>query len=253
MSAPENEEFFIGWKSKQPVCMRKTVRASVIVLLFGGTLLAGVLAVFQRAPELAAYEWTNIQTFEGILKKSPYPHLLVDRGFDGGFSAYTLVAPTKFGISAEWCGEMDGQPVRFDGGLILRASGTMIEVVSDAPKAAGDLIFPLPPAQPVDFGTQTFVGEIVDAKCYLGAMNPGRYKPHRACATVCVSGGIPPMLVVNAPGGTTATFLLVGPGGEIINEEILELLARPVRITGRLTRSQDLWILAANPAGIEPL
>jgi hypothetical protein len=253
MSAPENEEFFIGWKPKQPADVRKSVRAFVIPLLLGGTLLAGVLAVFQRAPDLAAYEWTNIQTFEGILKKTPYPHLLVDRGFDGGFSAYTLVAPTKFGIPAEWCGDMDGRPVRFDGGLILRASGTMIEVVSDAPIAAEDLFFQLPSRQPVDLGTQTFVGEIVDAKCYLGAMNPGRYKPHRACATVCVSGGIPPMLVVNAPGGTTATFLLVGSEGEMINEEILDLLARPVRITGRLTRSQDLWILAADPVGIEPL
>lgn len=253
MNQADSDDFFIGWKSKQPAGTRKSVRMTVIGLLAGGTLLAGVLAFFQRAPELAAYEWTNIRTFEGILRTAPYPHLLVERGSGAGFSAYTLVAPTKFGIPAEWCGDMDGKPVRFDGGLILRASGTMIEVVSDAPAPVEDLFFRLPSARPVDLGPQTFVGEIVDAKCYLGAMNPGRYKPHRACAIVCVTGGIPAMLVVNAPGGTTATFLLVGPEGELINGDVLDLLARPVRITGNLTRSEDLWVLAVDPAEIEPL
>jgi hypothetical protein len=39
------------------------------------------------------------------------------------------------------------------------------------------------------------VGEVVDAKCYLGAMKPGDGKSHKACATLCVTNGIPAMPV----------------------------------------------------------
>jgi hypothetical protein len=48
----------------------------------------------------------------------------------------------------------------------------------------------------VSLGTQTLIGEIVDSKCYLGVMNPGALIPHRACAIRCISGGIPPVLLV---------------------------------------------------------
>jgi hypothetical protein len=250
MSETENDEFFIGWQANQPVAMRRVVRLAVCVLLFSGVVLALVFAASQRMPDLSAYEWSNVRTFEGILKKAPYPHLLVERDSGGDFSAYTLVAPTKFGIPAEWCGDLDGRPVHLDGGLIFRGGGTMIEVVSEAPVPAEDEFFRLPANDRVDFGTQTLVGEIVDAKCFLGAMNPGRYKPHRACAAMCISGGIPAMLVVNTPGGTIATFLLVGPDGEMINRQLLPLLARPVRITGQLSVSNNRWILSTDPEAI---
>ena len=59
-----------------------------------------------------------------------------------------------------------------------------------------------------ELGEVTIIGEIVDSKCYLGVMNPGRTKVHRDCATRCISGGIPPMLVT-----ADATYLLVGTDG----------------------------------------
>lgn len=253
MKSADSDEFFIGWQARQPTETRKVVRAAVVVLIVAALVLAVVFSVGQRTPDLAAYEWSNVQTFAGILQRSPYPHLLVPRPAGGGFSAYPMVAPTKFGIAPEWCGDFDGTSVTFDGGLIFRGGSTLIEVVSDAPTASASLSDAVVPSPRIDFGRQVLVGEIVDAKCYTGAMNPGRYKAHRACATVCVAGGIPPMLVVDAPGGGGASFLLVGPNGEMINENVLPLLARPVRITGQLSRSHDLWILSTNPASIETL
>ena len=61
-------------------------------------------------------------------------------------------------------------------------------------------------------GKQTFVGEIVDSKCFLGVMNPGRLTPHRACAIRCISGGVPPVLLVrpipeSPPPASPAGFL----------------------------------------------
>jgi hypothetical protein len=248
------DEFFIGWQGKQPAGMRRVVLMTVAGILTITAALALAFARAQRAPDVSAYAWSNIQTFDGILQATPYPHLLVARPGSGGYSAYPLVSPTKFGISPEWCGDLDGRPARFDGGLIYRNGSTLIEVVSEAPRLLGDKVEiqqPLPAT--VEFGQLSLVGEIVDSKCFTGSMNPGRYKPHRACATVCIAGGIPPMLVINTHRGRSVTILLVGSNGEMLNREVLPYVARTVRINGNLQRYHDLWVMRVDPETIKPL
>src|SRR4030095_4982537 len=93
---------------------------------------------------------------------------------------------------------------------------------------------------PVSLGKQTFVGEIVDSKCYLGVMNPGALTPHRACAIRCISGGIPPVLLVRQPNGPPLYFLLVSREGKPVNKQVLTLVAEPVSITGEVQRQGDL-------------
>ena len=87
-----------------------------------------------------------------------------------------------------------------------------------------------------ELGTVTLVGEIVDAKCWLGVMKPGRGKPHRACAARCISGGIPPLLMVRKEDGGTLPVLLVGENGEPLNQAVLPYVAEPVEVTGRAER-----------------
>jgi hypothetical protein len=253
-SDEKSDEFFIGWQGKQPAGMRRLVFTTVVCILTMTVALAFGLARAQRAPDVAAYAWSNIQTFDGILQATPYPHLLVARPGSRGYSAYPLVGPTKFGITSEWCGDFDGRPVQFDGGLIYRNGSTLIEVVSEAPRFLGDKAeFRQPLSASVEYGQLSLVGEIVDSKCFTGSMNPGRYKPHRACAAVCLAGGIPPTLVVNVQGGSTVMVLLVGPNGEMFNEELLPHIARPVRVNGRLQRYHDLWVMHIDPGTIETL
>ncbi len=248
------DEFFIGWQGKQPGGVRRMVFLTVAACLTATVALALVLARAQRAPDVAAYAWSNIQTFDGILQATPYPHLLVARPGNGGYSAYPLVSPAKFGISPEWCGNLDGRPVQFDGGLIYRNGSTLIEVTSEAPLSVEETPEAQQPSPPsVEYGHLSLVGEIVDSKCFTGAMNPGRYKPHRACATVCIAGGVPPMLVVNAQEGSSITVLLVGSKGEMLNEKMLPHIARTVRVSGRLQRYHDLWIMHVEPDTIVPL
>ena len=81
-------------------------------------------------------------------------------------------------------------------------------------------------------------------------MNPGAGKVHRACATRCISGGVPPILAVRAEGGggDFHHILLVGERGQAVNQEILPFVAEPVEITGTLEKSGDLWILRAAPS-----
>ena len=89
-----------------------------------------------------------------------------------------------------------------------------------------------------DLGEVQLTGEIVDSKCYFGVMNPGAGKVHRDCAVRCISGGVPPAFLVRDGGGSTATLLLAN-----WKRELLEHIAEPVTIRGRLSRSAGRFTL----------
>jgi hypothetical protein len=63
-------------------------------------------------------------------------------------------------------------------------------------------------------------------------MNPGAGKVHRDCAVRCISGGIPPAFLVRDSSGNLVTLLLAN-----WKRELLEHVAEPVAIRGRLSRS----------------
>src|SRR6266511_5336791 len=97
-------------------------------------------------------------------------------------------------------------------------------------------------------GEHTLVGEIVDSKCYLGVMNPGALTPHRACAIRCISGGVPPVLLVRQKDGPGIYLLLVSADGKPVNKQVLDMVAESVEITGEVERQGELLILRADPA-----
>jgi hypothetical protein len=192
-----------------------------------------------------------------MLVSDPYPRLLVKR--PGGVvaaeksSSYSLVAPFKFGLKPELIGALAGKMVTLKGTLVYRDDQTMIEAepgsIKEQPASAtpADAMS----SSPVSLGRQTLIGEIVDSKCYLGVMNPGRYIPHRACAIRCISGGIPPGFLVQAPDGPAEFFLLVSADGRPVNREVLDKVAEPVRITGEVVGQGDTLMLRADPAQIQ--
>lgn len=87
----------------------------------------------------------------------------------------------------------------------------------------------------------------MDSKCYLGVMNPGRLTPHRACAVRCISGGIPPVLLVRSKDGPPLYFLLVSSDGQPVNKQVLDMVAEPVQISGEVERQGELLVLRADP------
>jgi hypothetical protein len=225
------------------------VVAFVVLLL----AFAGLLALAQRTIGVAVFEWGTLKTFNGTLKSEPYPHLLVQRpGQSGSQSAYYLVAPFKFGLKSDTISDLNGKEVTLKGTLIYRGNQTMIEAVPESIKLhtaqpAAPLRSGTGP-RPTSLGRQTLVGEIVDSKCYLGVMNPGRLTPHRACAVRCISGGIPPILLVRQSGDQPLYFLLVSSDGRPVNKQVLDMVAEPIEITGEVLRQGELSILRADPA-----
>jgi hypothetical protein len=250
-----NEEFYIGWQNKAPSGIASRVRRAVVCLLGFAVVLSVVLAVAQRTIGVSVFEWGNIRSFSGILKSQPYPHLLVSRpGLNGAstaFSSYYLVRPFKFGFDRETASRLDGQMVSLNGTLIYRGTQTMIEVADNSIKRLDTPqkhVRTVPATQPVSLGQQTLMGEIVDSKCYLGVMNPGALTPHRACAIRCISGGIPPVLLVRQTNRPALYFLLVSADGRPVNKEVLHLVAEPIEITGDVERQGELLILRADPS-----
>jgi hypothetical protein len=163
------------------------------------------------------------------------------------FSTYYLVAPWKFGLNREVLAPFSGNSVTLKGTLIYRGDQTMIETKPEWIHAS-DKSSAISLPQTTRLGRQTLVGEIVDSKCLLGVMNPGQLTPHRACAIRCISGGVPPVLLVRQRDGSATYFLLISSEGKPVNRQVLDMVAEPVEITGEVERQGDLLILRADPA-----
>jgi hypothetical protein len=253
--ADRADEFYVGYADAPPAGIARRVRRAVLALACL-TIAAGltlVLAQERRSP--ASFEFGVTRSFRGTVREAPVPTLLVARpdadGAGPATSSYLLVAPGKHGAHDLVQGR-DGQTVELAGSLIYRDGRTMIEVVPGSIQAAASSV-PSTGDAPIDLGAVTLRGEIVDAKCHLGVMNPGDGKTHRGCAARCISGGIPPALHVRDAAGNARLYLLVGPHGEGINDAVLPYVSEPVEINGRAERRGDLLVAYVEPSAIRRL
>jgi hypothetical protein len=249
------DEFYAGYRAAVPAALARFVRARVALLLVGAALLALGLAGAQQPFSTAVFEFGRTREFEGRIALAPHPMLLIERPgrtpAQAASSRYLLVGAGKRGADAALQG-LDGRRVRLAGTLLYQADATLIEL------APGSIQVLEAPALPLegpgeDLGEQVLIGEIVDSKCYLGAMKPGQHKPHRDCAVRCISGGLPPLFVVRDAQGETRRFLLTAASGRSVNREVVDLVAEPLRIRGRVHRLGSLLVLRADPATYERL
>ncbi len=238
-AAAGDGDFYIGYQPRAPAALGRRLRWMVVALLVVAGALPLLLVSSQQEFPRATFEYGTVKQFEGRLAASPYPVLHVDGG-DAPQPHY-LVEFGKRGARAE-LEELDGQRVRASGQLIYRGEQRMIELTDDAVEALGRADAAGPP---VALGRHALVGEILDSKCYLGVMKPGRGKPHRACATRCISGGVPPILVVTDRAGNQRHLLITGADGEPIGRELLGLVAEPVAVEGEIVVQDGLWRLRA--------
>ena len=247
------DDFYVGYQRQAPDGLGRFLRRTVLALLLVGGLMAAALAALQEGFDPGVFEFGAVRDFEGVVHAQPHPLLLVDRpGRAGGEpSRFLLVAAGKHGADAEVAG-LDRRHVRLRGTLIHRQGQTMVEVAPGSVEATGKTVNRREDG-PADLGTHTLRGEIVDSKCYLGVMKPGRGKSHRACATLCIRGGIPPVLRVLTADGEYRHLLLTDEAGGAVNGRVLELIAEPVEVSGRVLRSGDLLILETDPRTIRRL
>jgi hypothetical protein len=207
-------------------------------------LAIALVLVFGQQPFLrATFEFGQDREFDGRIEVRPYPVLLVSRPGAAGnqlaYSRYLLAAPGKQGADAE-VRRFSNRLVRLHGSLIYRDGQTMIELMPGSVVVRGPAV--ANPPRETAVGSVTVIGEIVDSKCFLGVMNPGRTKVHRDCAARCISGGIPPMLLA-----ANALYLLVGADGRKLKQELLQMVGETVEVRGNVLLSGETLTLYSEP------
>jgi hypothetical protein len=250
-----DDPFFIGWLPVPPGYARFLVPV-VAVLLAAAAVSGALLAFGQRSPGTGTWDDDTPRPFEGVAYASPYALLRV-LGEKPGDPPRTilLVEEGKFG-AADRVRPFDGRPVRVRGTLLHRDERRMLELATDetgiqpigttSPEEERRLRRP----PPQDLGRVTLRGEIIDSKCYLGAMKPGGGKTHKACAALCLSGGVPPMFVTRDAAGQEAYYLLTNPDGGPLGEEAVDYVGDPVELTGDWEQQGDLRVLKVAAADI---
>lgn len=239
-----SDDFYIGWDDggRSPL-PRTWVLGLVLVLAAVG---AGITSLLSAAPA-SRFEFGVERDFEGVLRHVPYPTLQVERP-GGGSSSWLLTVFGKRGAGT-FTEALDGHRVRFTGSLIHRDDVTMVELLPDSIEDLGEATDSLIPAAG-EARRVVLRGEIVDSKCFLGVMKPGNTKVHRACATRCISGGVPPVLLVRGEDGVATYYLMVDASGGPMNEQVLPFVAEPVEVTGAATSLGSLERLAVDEGGI---
>ncbi len=248
----DDREFYVGYRGRAPRGIAAFVRGRVVGLLIFAAVLGVGLASLQRPADLGVFEFGEPRELTGIVRERPWPRLELEQPAGDGTarSRYPLVSQGKHGAQQLVAG-LDGARVRLRGTLVWNDLATLVEVVPGTLERLEESTLPV--VEMEGLGEVTLRGEIVDSKCFLGVMKPGRTKPHRACAANCLRGGIPPMLLVETTSGQRQLWLLVDEDGGPVGEKVIELAARPVEVTGRARREGDLLILAADPTRYRPL
>jgi hypothetical protein len=244
MSAPE---FYVGYRS-MPRRLKLIIGALVALLLVLVAIDAWLVASMQPAAGTGSAAQTP-QEYVGTLSREPYPMLRVNT--PDGLKTYLLVSEEKRGAEAA-LGVTPNGPVKLSGFLVARESVGMIEL------AANDVVIAEMPiiAEPARevHGMVTLEGEIVDSKCWLGVMRPGEGHLHKTCASLCIRGGIPPMLVTRGDGTTPNVMLLTQADGSAVPPDlIIPYVGDAVRVTGTIEKRADLWVFKADLPTLAPI
>lgn len=227
-----NNDFYIGYLDQSPPRLAGHTRWVVVLLAVLVAGLAVLLAARQAPAEPGTFEFGVKRTFEGVLYETPLP-LLHSVSSVGAATNYLLVGEGKHGLPAFARGH-ERERVRFQGSLIQMGNAQMIEL-NDAKSftvlGVASAHERLPASETI--GEAVLTGELVDTKCYFGVMRPAVGKVHRACAVRCLSGGVPPGLLVRDNRGDATVVLLTAPGGRPLKFDV-QWAARQVEAGGKL-------------------
>jgi len=250
-----NEEFYIGWKDKlsKPHAKWLSVRILFVIAMLLAMIM--VLVVFEKPANDFVFDYANPKEVTGVFYANPVPMIALDATEEKGLEAMNalLVGAGKMGADQiiqeleQNNGSLDKKRLTLRGTLIY-GDGKIILELTDGLESL--LWLDSTKLNRVgNYKTYTDIelsGEIIDPKCYFGAMKPGEGKIHKSCAIRCISGGIPPVFKVDLNDVERDYYLLLGANGEKINQEILTLVGEKIRLKGRWRLENGWKVLRIN-------
>lgn len=254
-----NPFFFIGWLGQVDKQSVNALKRFVFPAIGLGFLFLILFTINQQKIAHSAYAYNEVAVYAGVVSNSPFPHLLYTQGKDSygnpKYAVLPLVNAWKFGADSlinKWCAQNKSCAAEIHGTRITRDGVDALELTEEANAFERIEATNLATPNLKQLGKQTLRGEIIDPKCYLGAMNPGEGKPHRSCAIRCISGGIMPMLTYQENNKKKYAVLL-GENGEKINPHVLDFVAEPIAIEGKLVQYENWNCFYINPKNIKRL
>ena len=246
MSSKNYDGFFIGWGKKLP---KGLSRFLIVVSLFTVGLFAGTafsFVVSQDDPGDGAFRGRLNVT--GVIRANPYPVVHIPPGdkYPNGHSIM-LSGGGKRGVQNQ-AEPLDGQVVQIRGALLKRGDLDMIQV--------GRHIRAVEDGTPHEIETKSLgrwklSGEICDGKCYAGAMRPGTGLAHKACANLCLIGGVPAVFVSSGPVDGSTFFMLADAEGTALGERLYDLTAVLLSAEGEVEKRGDLHLFKIDLDSVE--
>ncbi|NET54745.1 MAG: hypothetical protein F6K47_00595 [Symploca sp. SIO2E6] len=247
---PTNDEFYINYAAV-PSSYRRFLIKFISLLVLGVIAFALILPKVHN--QFNTGKIHGAVELEGLLVAEPVPQLIVPRPGDVTssvpFSRYLLSGPGKTSPKPPVL-EQIGKWVKLKGTLVSRNQLSVIAARSAEAIAPPDNVT-INPNAGTSLGEYSLIGEILDSKCYPGVMKPGQTKTHRACAIRCISGGVPAVFRVENNRNDVMYFLLADEQGKAVNDRILNFVADPIQITGKVIQYDDMFVIQADPSGYE--
>ena len=239
--AAKPKSFYIGYNKAIPRTLRPFLMTFAAVLV--GVFAMVALLISRNINDPGNGDYDADLMLAGTLIVSPAPILRV--AADAQYPhphALMLTGEGKEGVLAS-ATALAGKHVTISGTLLRRGSIDMLvtapQSIQPAPTSEGTASLP----NAVSLGRWRLSGEICDGKCTTGAMRPGTGLAHKACANLCIFGGIPPVFVSTSPVDGVSFFLLTGKDGTALPQNLYDLTALRVEIEGEILKLDDLLIL----------
>jgi hypothetical protein len=245
--AEPGDDFFVGYL-RAPLRLVRFLAVFVALLLLAVDAAALVAYRVQEARATGDWGTDGEVALDGVLLARPYPVVIVPATAEHPANAVLLVSEGKHGAPAGLAA-LDGLRVTVQGYPLLRDDLTVLQL--SQPPRRSSMPGGAPALVATALGQRTLRGEIADAKCFLGAMNPGEGKVHAGCASLCLLGDVPPLFVTRDAAGKLTYRLLADQDGGPNPEGAANRAGASLTLTGTLSRIGPLEIFAVPRASLD--
>lgn len=246
----KTEPFFVGYL-KIPKGLRSFLLMASLMFVGGFLAASLVIGATQDDNGKAGFRFDyGRQTVTGVLELKPYPLLRVTKGNDRIAVGHTLMLTGggKAGVMGR-ARPLDGKLATVSGVILKRGTLDMLQLRGGkAGLKAAEGEASVPTREPL--GKWRLAGEICDGKCLAGAMQPGRGLAHKACANLCLIGGIPPVFVSSKPVEGSEFMLVAGSDGGPLPKSVYDKVGLFVELEGELERRGDMLVLKIDETSI---
>ena len=230
-----------------PRSQRRWLRLAVPALLWGLCAVAALVRLSFPPGGSGTWDTSNTLTQEGWLSLEPYAVLRTSSG-----EAFILLEAGKRQLRSS-ASQLDKQYVHVEGYSIARDNRHVLELLPGEEGIAGiDAPTSAQTVNETSHGMVQLQGEIIDYKCYLGAMKPGGGLTHRGCAVLCIQHGTPPALHTRDDSGDHY-FILTDTQDEAVESMVLPLVGEPVEVHGEVVERSGFMYMRVEKGSIHRL